>query len=152
MPEDVTEPVLKHREWLSVREFAIRENVTEKTIHNRIKAGTYTSRLGKDGRTQVLLLTEKKETVTEALQSEQLKNARLEERLDAKDAIIESLRSELARADEAISTLKDAIGAHQTANEALNNERAVINQKLQKYREPESPKEERKGKWWQLWR
>lgn len=60
-------------------------------------------------------------------------------RIEDKEAIIDSLRAELARADETIATLKDAIAAHQTANEALNNERAVINQKLQKYREPEPP-------------
>lgn len=148
MPEDTTEPVLKHREWLSVREFAVREGVTEKTIHNRLKAGQYTSRAGKDGRIQVLYSGEKPGSDSVALQNERLKSVRLEERLAANEAIVASLRAELARADETISTLKDAIAAHQTANEALSNERLVITQKLQKYREPEPPKAERKGWCW----
>jgi predicted nuclease with TOPRIM domain len=99
----------------------------------------------KDMRSDVPLFSLKNDSLinekTEALHQAQVQNARLEERLqtltvkiESLEAIIESLKSQLADKAETISSQK-------MANEALNSERLNVTQQLQKYREPER-------KWW----
>lgn len=86
-----------------------------------------------------------------ALEQERIKNARFEERtgnldklFNEKERIITSLKQTIEGKDEAINSQKIAV-------DALNNERLVITQQLQKYRVPDEsqvmPQKTVKWKW-----